>query len=152
MSGYKPICPDAWAIPPSPIMLEHGNDYHTCSKCGEPCQVVELHPDHSQRADESDITISFSDLVQLVRCAYSHEAENIGYARAAKIVEKAIEPQVADLIAQHDAAIRGKILEALPEKRHPEVLSYYDAQERAKGFNDAIDQCSEAVQEVFGDG
>lgn len=41
---YKPLCPDAWCIPPSKIMLEHGNDYHTCSKCGEPVEVVDLKP------------------------------------------------------------------------------------------------------------
>lgn len=38
----KPLCPDAWAIPPSPRMLKNGNDYYTCSKCGEPCDVIDL--------------------------------------------------------------------------------------------------------------
>lgn len=31
----KPLCEGAWAIPPSPLMLENGNNYHTCSVCGE---------------------------------------------------------------------------------------------------------------------
>ncbi len=35
MPEYKPICPGAWAVPPSPLMLKHGNDYYTCSICGE---------------------------------------------------------------------------------------------------------------------
>jgi hypothetical protein len=41
----KPICLDAWAIPPSRGMLKNGKDYYTCSKCGEPCDVVDLKPD-----------------------------------------------------------------------------------------------------------
>src|SRR4051794_20853195 len=36
--AYKPLCPDAWAIPPSPRMVSFGNDYYSCSKCGEPCE------------------------------------------------------------------------------------------------------------------
>lgn len=39
---YKPLCTDAWAVPPSPLMLKHGHDYATCSLCGEPCQAVEV--------------------------------------------------------------------------------------------------------------
>jgi hypothetical protein len=41
----KPICPDARAIPPSRGMLKNGKDYYSCSKCGEPCDVVDLKPD-----------------------------------------------------------------------------------------------------------
>lgn len=36
---YKAICQGAAAIPPSPIMLKHGNDYYTCSYCGEWCDA-----------------------------------------------------------------------------------------------------------------
>lgn len=32
----KPLCDAAQAIPPSPLMLKHGNDYYSCSLCGEP--------------------------------------------------------------------------------------------------------------------
>lgn len=38
MSKTKPLCKGAWAIPPSPLMLTHGNNYYTCSKCSEPYQ------------------------------------------------------------------------------------------------------------------
>lgn len=38
----KPLRKDAWAIPPSPLMLKHSNDYYTCSKCGEKVDVVDL--------------------------------------------------------------------------------------------------------------
>ena len=37
-----------------------------------------------------ELELSFSDLVQLVRKEYSNERDNIGYARAAKIVDNAI--------------------------------------------------------------
>ena len=32
-----PLCPGAWAIPASPLMEKNGNNYYTCSVCGEPC-------------------------------------------------------------------------------------------------------------------
>jgi hypothetical protein len=35
---YEPLCENAWAIPPSPLMIEHSNTYHTCSECGEPVE------------------------------------------------------------------------------------------------------------------
>ena len=39
---YKELCAGAWAIPPSPLMIGHDNDYHTCSKCGEPCDAASI--------------------------------------------------------------------------------------------------------------
>lgn len=41
-TGSKALCRGAWAIPPSPLMLKHGNDYYTCSKCGKPCEVADV--------------------------------------------------------------------------------------------------------------
>lgn len=35
----KPLCPGAWAVPPSPRMLERVHDYYACSECGEPCDT-----------------------------------------------------------------------------------------------------------------
>lgn len=37
---YKPLCLDGWAVPPTPLMIKHGHDYHTCSECGEPCNLT----------------------------------------------------------------------------------------------------------------
>lgn len=39
--GNKKLCDGAWAIPPSPLMIQHGNTYHSCSVCGEPCDKPE---------------------------------------------------------------------------------------------------------------
>jgi len=42
------LCLKAWAMSPSPRMLDAGNDYYTCSKCGEktsppkPSKPIEL--------------------------------------------------------------------------------------------------------------
>lgn len=33
----KPLCEEARALPASPLMKSKGNDYFTCSGCGEPC-------------------------------------------------------------------------------------------------------------------
>lgn len=41
----KPLCPNAWAIPPSPRMLKNNNGYYTCSLCSEPCDVIDLKED-----------------------------------------------------------------------------------------------------------
>ena len=44
------VCLKGWAIPPTPLMKEHGNNYYTCSKCGEPC--VDTTPHSTTEADE----------------------------------------------------------------------------------------------------
>lgn len=38
----KPLsdCCNEYAVPPSPLMLKHGNDYYTCSKCGKTCNPI----------------------------------------------------------------------------------------------------------------
>jgi hypothetical protein len=49
----------------------------------------------NKNTGDGELELTFSDLVQLVRKEYSNERDNIGYQRAAKIVDKAIEPQLA---------------------------------------------------------
>lgn len=55
----KPLCGGAWAIPPSPVMLKHDNNYYTCSKCGEPTveAITEL-PTQDDRLKDSLIEIA----------------------------------------------------------------------------------------------
>ena len=70
------------------------------TKSGEQATLRKLAPERIQmdnkhiEADEVELT--FTDLVQLVRKEYSNERDNIGYNRAALIVDKALLPYIAE--------------------------------------------------------
>jgi hypothetical protein len=65
-----------------------------------------------------------------------------------------IEQAIMHLIAQHDAAIKGRLLQKMPKEREIPVTTAETAKGEAFdiGFNTAIDQCSAAIEREFGDG
>lgn len=71
---YKPICHDAWAIPPSPLMLKHGNDYHTCSSCGEPVKIVDLQNESKGQESMTDRTTLANRIWDLVPDSDAYKA------------------------------------------------------------------------------
>lgn len=70
--SYQPLCYDAWAIPPSSLMVSIGNYYDTCSKCGEPCRTVDLLKDVAKPDAMSEVPDIESELDALL------DANNIG--------------------------------------------------------------------------
>lgn len=105
----KPLCKDAWAVPPSPRMLDHGNNYHTCSVCGEKVnpatnndevdkiledlryEIVKSHTEQQLWADNDDVI--FANLKQAITTLLNE--------RERKIYRKAVEEFVAHLEAHH---------------------------------------------------
>lgn len=51
-------------------------------------------PAASDNVDKEPIQMSFSDLVHVVRQEYTSMEDYVSYSRAAKIVDKAIEPHI----------------------------------------------------------
>ena len=50
----NPLCPNAWAIPPSPRMIEHNNVYYTCSLCGEPVDTPKNRASQSETHEKGE--------------------------------------------------------------------------------------------------
>lgn len=66
------LCPDAWAIPPSPRMLSHGNDYYTCSICGEKV---------AKASDETLIPPTTDRVMAILEKIITRETHKGGYQR-----------------------------------------------------------------------
>ena len=80
MSKRKPLCADAWAIPPTPLMLSHGNDYHTCSACGEKADAPDKDVSSVStlgRPDSPIIPTIDSILDELMQYSYDYGAKKI---------------------------------------------------------------------------
>ena len=90
MSKRKPMCADAWAIPPTPLMLSHGNDYHTCSACGEKADAPDKDVSSVStlgRPDSPIIPTIDSILDELMQYSYDYGAKKIPMSENPPIIK-----------------------------------------------------------------
>lgn len=98
------VCPGGWAIPPSPRMIEAGNDYHSCSICG-------LHvpaPSVNQGASNTATPLTTPEGTELDQILNTHRSEtwNTGWNNDA--TEKA----KAAILQWHTTLVEQAVLEA----------------------------------------
>jgi hypothetical protein len=67
---------------------------------------------------DKELTLDFTDLVQLVQKEYSNQRDDIGYYRAAQIVDKAIAPHITHTLQTY----RDEIVEAVGKSERKLVV------------------------------